>query len=38
MQVASHPEAEQELEAAAVWYEEQQAGSGDDFLDLMIPP
>jgi len=33
MQVASHPEAEQELEAAAVWYEKQEPGLGDDFLD-----
>jgi toxin ParE2 len=33
MHVVSHPEAEQELEAAAVWYEEQQPGLGDDFLE-----
>ena len=33
MRVASHPEAEQELEAAALWYEKQQPGLGDDFLD-----
>lgn len=33
MHVVSHPEAEQELEAAAVWYEERQPGLGDDFLD-----
>jgi plasmid stabilization system protein ParE len=33
MQVVSHPEAEQELEAAAVWYEKQEPGLGDDFLD-----
>ena len=32
MRVASHPEAEQELEAAALWYEERQSGLGDDFL------
>jgi hypothetical protein len=32
MHVASHPEAEQELEAAALWYEERQPGLGDDFL------
>jgi hypothetical protein len=33
MQVVSHPEADQELEAGAQWYEERQAGLGDDFLD-----
>jgi galactose-1-phosphate uridylyltransferase len=33
MRVASHPEAEQELEAAALWYEERQPGLGDDFLE-----
>ena len=33
MQVVSHPEAEKELEAAAVWYEGRQADLGDDFLD-----
>jgi toxin ParE2 len=32
MHVASHPEAEQELEAAALWYEERQPGLGEDFL------
>lgn len=33
MHVVSHPEAEQELEAAALWYEERQRGLGDDFID-----
>ena len=33
MRVVSHPEASQELEAAALWYEERHAGLGDDFLD-----
>jgi plasmid stabilization system protein ParE len=33
MRVVSHPEANQELEAAALWYEERQPGLGDDFLD-----
>ncbi len=32
MRVVSHPEAEQELEAAAFWYEQRQPGLGDDFL------
>jgi len=33
MRVVSHPEAAEELEAAALWYEERQPGLGDDFLD-----
>jgi hypothetical protein len=33
VRVVSHSEAEQELEAAAVWYAKRQAGLGDDFLD-----
>jgi hypothetical protein len=33
MHSVSHPEAEEELEAAAVWYEEQQPGLGGDFLE-----
>jgi toxin ParE1/3/4 len=33
MRVESHPEASQELEAAALWYEEKQPGLGGDFLD-----
>ena len=33
MRVDSHPEAVQELEAAALWYEDRQAGLGSDFLD-----
>jgi hypothetical protein len=33
MRVVSHPEAEQELEAAALWYEQRQLGLGHDFLD-----
>jgi hypothetical protein len=28
MHVVSHPEADQELEAAALWYEQRQAGLG----------
>jgi len=33
MCVVSHPEAGQELEAAALWYEARQSGLGDDFMD-----
>jgi len=33
MRVVSHPEADEELEAAALWYEGRQPGLGDDFLD-----
>lgn len=33
MRVLSHPEADEELEAAALWYEERQPGLGHDFLD-----
>jgi plasmid stabilization system protein ParE len=33
MRVVSHPEADQELEAAALWYEQRQPGLGEDFLD-----
>lgn len=33
MRIAIHPEAEQELSAAALWYEERQAGLGGDFAD-----
>jgi hypothetical protein len=33
MHVVSHPEAEQELEGAVLWYEQRQPGLGDDFLD-----
>ncbi|MGA9777547.1 MAG: type II toxin-antitoxin system RelE/ParE family toxin [Verrucomicrobiia bacterium] len=33
MHVVSHPEADEELEAAALWYEERQSGLGEDFLD-----
>ncbi len=33
MRVVSHPEADEELEAAALWYEQRQSGLGDDFLD-----
>ncbi|MBI4662085.1 MAG: type II toxin-antitoxin system RelE/ParE family toxin [Verrucomicrobia bacterium] len=32
LRVVSHPEADQELEAAALWYEQQQPGLGEDFL------
>jgi len=33
VRVVVHPEAGQELAAAARWYEERQPGLGDDFLD-----
>jgi hypothetical protein len=33
MRVVSHPEADEELEAAALWYEERQPGLGEIFLD-----
>ena len=33
LRVLKHPEAEWELEAAALWYEQRQPGLGDDFLD-----
>jgi hypothetical protein len=33
MQVVSHPEADEQLEAAAFWYEERQPGLGDNFLE-----
>src|SRR5579862_9246379 len=33
MRVVSHPEADEELEAAAQWYEDRQPGLGDVFLD-----
>ena len=33
MRVVSHPEVDEELEAAALWYEERQPGLGDAFLD-----
>ena len=33
MRVVSHPEADEELAAAALWYEERQPGLGDAFLD-----
>ena len=33
MRVVSHPEADEELEAAALRYEQRQAGLGDAFLD-----
>jgi plasmid stabilization system protein ParE len=32
MRVVSHPEADQELEAAALWYNQQQSGLGEHFL------
>ena len=32
MQGVRHPEADLELEAAALWYERQQRGLGEDFL------
>ena len=33
MRVIRHPEVPQELEAAALWYEERQPGLGGDFLE-----
>jgi toxin ParE2 len=33
MHVVSHPEADQELEGAARWYEQRQPSLGDDFID-----
>lgn len=33
MRVIRHPEVAQELEAAALWYEERQQGLGGDFLE-----
>lgn len=33
MHVVSHPEADEELAAAAIWYEERQPGLGNDFLN-----
>ena len=33
LRVVSHPEADEELEAAALWYEKRQPGLGDDFID-----
>jgi len=33
MRVVSHPEADQELEAAALWYEDQELHLGGDFMD-----
>lgn len=33
MHVVSHPEADHELEAGALWYEERQPCLGDDFID-----
>jgi toxin ParE1/3/4 len=33
MRVVSHPEADEELEAAAMWYEDRQRGLGDAFVD-----
>lgn len=33
MHVVSHPETDQELEYAALWYEQRQPGLGDDFID-----
>jgi hypothetical protein len=33
MRVIRHPEVPQELEAAALWYEERRPGLGSDFLE-----
>ena len=32
MRIVRHPEADEELEAAALWYGRQEAGLGEDFL------
>jgi hypothetical protein len=32
MRVVSHPEAGQELEAAALWYDQRELGLGEEFL------
>ena len=33
MRIVSHPEADQELAAAALWYEDRQRGLGDDYFN-----
>jgi toxin ParE1/3/4 len=33
MHIVSHPKADEELEGAALWYEEREPGLGDDFLN-----
>jgi plasmid stabilization system protein ParE len=33
MRVVSHPEADEEVEAAAFWYEDRQLSLGEDFLE-----
>jgi hypothetical protein len=33
LRVVSHPEADEELEAAALWYDKRQPGLEDDFID-----
>ena len=33
MHIVRHPEVPQELEAAALWYEDRQSGLGGDFLE-----
>lgn len=33
MHAVSHPEADAELEAATLWYDERRSGLGDDFLN-----
>jgi toxin ParE1/3/4 len=33
LRVLSHPEADEELSAATLWYEQRQLGLGDDSLD-----
>lgn len=36
LEVRFRPEAEQDLSDAAVWYEEQRSGLGDQFLDEVL--
>jgi hypothetical protein len=33
MRAVSHPETDEELEAAALWYEERHSGLGNELLD-----
>ena len=33
LRVVSHPEADEELEAAALWYDKRESGLEDDFID-----
>jgi hypothetical protein len=37
MHIVSHPEADQELEAGALWYEDRQPGLGNGFCICSFP-